>query len=76
MEAARKKINHSWQKVTRHLFPDLALSEEWLTVNLVSLYLLEGMAMRGDVHGAIPGKIVPWLKNQLLDMFDDVREVD
>ena len=76
METARKEIDQSWQKVTQLLFPDLALSEEWLPANLVTLYLLEGMAMRGDTHGAVPELIVPWLKNQLVEMFDDVREVD
>ena len=76
METARKEIDQSWQKVTQLLFPDLALSEEWLPANLVTLYLLEGMAMRGDAHGGVPELIVPWLKNQLVEMFDDVREVD
>ena len=76
METARKEIDQSWWKVTEHLFPDLALSEEWLTANMLTLYLLEGMAMRADFRGAIPGKIAPRLKNQLLDMFCDVREVD
>lgn len=76
MTTARKGIDQSWRRVTANLFPDLALSDEWLTGNLVTLYLLEGMAMRGDAHGQIPGVILPWLKNQLLEMFDDVREVE
>ena len=76
MGPACKEIDQPWWKVTEHLFPDLSLSEERLTANLLTVYLLEGTAMHGDVHGAIPGKIVPGLKNQLFDMFCDVRELD
>ena len=76
MATARKDIDRSWRKVTANLFPDLALSEEWVTGNLIALYVLEGMAMRGDADGQAPGLVVPWLKQQLLEMFDDVREVD
>ena len=76
MNSALAEIEESWVKVTHRLFPDLALSEEWATANLVSKYLLEGMAMRGDTEGPVPALIVPWLKERLVEMFSDVREVD
>lgn len=76
MESSMATIERSWSEVTKRLFPDLHQSEEWVTANLVSSYLLEGMAMRGDTDGLVPDRIVPWLKDRLVEMFADVREVD
>lgn len=73
---AMREFDASWGSVARSVFPDLALSEEFVTANLLTLYLLEGMAVRGETRGGIPNKMIPWLKEQLESMFADVQEVD
>lgn len=76
LEPTMREFDASWAKVTDSLFPDLALSDEYTRANLVTLYLLEGMAIRGDTKGMAPETVIPWLKSQLEEMFADVREVD
>jgi AcrR family transcriptional regulator len=73
---AMREFEGSWAKVASSLFPDLALSEKFSTANMLSLYLLEGMAVRGETTGDAPSTMIPWLKEQLNAMFEDVKEVD
>ena len=62
--------------MTESVFPDLALSEEFATANMLTVFLLEGMAVNGLIRGPVPEKMIPWLKDQLRDMFSDVNSVD
>ncbi len=73
---AIREFDNSWQKVSVNVFPDLALSEAFDTANMLTLYLLEGMAVRGVTTGRIPARMIPWLKTQLRAMFADVSEVN
>ena len=75
MAIDHQKLDESWAKVAVSLFPDLAQSEDFETANLLTVFLLEGMANREITKGTIPDKMVPWLKSQLSEMFADVREV-
>ena len=75
LEPALQEFDESWRKVSESVFPDLARSEEFATANLLTLFLLEGMAIRGITTGEVPERMVPWLKSQLKQMFEDVREV-
>lgn len=76
LKPALSEFDQSWRSVAESVFPDLALSEEFTTANMLTMYLLEGMAVRGVTTGQIPERMIPWLKTQLRDMFADVREVD
>ncbi len=76
MALANQELDESWAKVAVNVFPDLAQSEDFGTANLLTMFLLEGMANRGVTTGNIPEKMIPWLKDQLTDMFADVSEVD
>jgi AcrR family transcriptional regulator len=76
MLLANQELDEQWVKVAVSVFPDLAQSEDFGTANLLTMFLLEGMANRGVTTGNIPEKMIPWLKNQLTDMFADVSEVD
>lgn len=73
---AMQDFEQSWGKVAASVFPDLALSEEFTKANMLTLYLLEGMAVRGEPSGIAPRTMIPWLKEQLYAMFEDVREVN
>lgn len=61
-------------ETTRQLFPDLALSEAFEHGNLLTSYLLEGMAAAKLVQGAgVPeGKMLAWLKRELVRSYQDV----
>ena len=76
MKPAAREFQENWQRVAASVFPDLALSEEFETANLLTMYLLEGMAVNGVARGRIADKMIPWLKTQLRDMFSDVGDVD
>jgi len=76
MVVANQELDEQWTRVAVSVFPDLAQSEDFGTANLLTMFLLEGMANRGVTTGNIPEKMIPWLKNQLTDMFADVSEVD
>ncbi|MDA0978643.1 MAG: TetR/AcrR family transcriptional regulator [Proteobacteria bacterium] len=76
LRPAKREFDASWAKISQELFPDLALSEEFDEANLLTLYLLEGMAIRGDTRGRVPELMIPWLKKTLRQMFADVREID
>jgi AcrR family transcriptional regulator len=75
MALDHQKLDESWAKVAVSLFPDLAQSEDFETANLLTVFLLEGMANRGITTGNIPDKMIPWLKSQLSEMFADVSDV-
>lgn len=71
-----RKFEQSWQSITESVFPDFALSEAFDTANLVTVFLLEGMAVNGVTRGPVPKKLIPWLKSQLRDMLSDVDNLD
>lgn len=75
LEEASSEMELQWEKVTHSVFPDLAMSDEFQTANLLTLFLLEGMAIRGHTEGDVPNRMLPWLKAQLEQMFTDVRRV-
>lgn len=72
---ALREFDESWRKTAESVFPDLAVSEQFNTANLLTLFLLEGMAVRGVKGGEIPRIILPWLKTELRRMFADVKDV-
>ena len=76
MIPAIRQFEKSWQSITESVFPDFALSEAFDTANLVTVFLLEGMAVNGVTRGPVPKKLIPWLKSQLRDMLSDVNNLD
>jgi AcrR family transcriptional regulator len=70
-----QKLDESWAEVAISLFPDLAQSEDFETANLLTVFMLEGMANRGITTGSIPDKMILLLKSQLTEMFADVSDV-
>lgn len=76
MTVSKVELDQQWSEVSASVFPDLALSDEFVTANMLTSFLLEGMAMRGVTSGRVPDRMIPWLKDQLYRMFEDVREVD
>ena len=62
------------EATTRQLFPDLVLSEAYERGNLLTTYLLEGMAAAKLVQGArVPEKkVLGWLKRELVRSYQDV----
>lgn len=76
LRPALREFDASWGRLTRRLFPDLSLSESFMIGNLVTMYLLEGMTLRGDTEGPVPEAMIPWLKKLLGQMFEDVQEID
>ena len=75
MALDHQELDKSWAKVAASLFPDLAQSEDFNIANLLTMFLLEGMANRGITTGTIPDKMIPWLKTQLDSMFADVSDL-
>ncbi len=75
LKPAAKDFGESLRRVTRNVFPDLALSEEFETANLLTIFLLEGMAVNGISRGPVADKMVSWLKSQLRAMFSDVNDI-
>ena len=75
MAIDHQKLDESWAKVAVSLFPDLAQSEDFEAANLLTVFLLEGMANRGITAGYIPDKMITWLKSQLSKMLADVSDV-
>jgi AcrR family transcriptional regulator len=76
MIPAIRKFEQSWQSITESVFPDFAVSEAFDTANLVTVFLLEGMAVNGVTRGPVPKKLIPWLKSQLRSMLSDVGSLD
>lgn len=71
---ALKDFEKAFVETTRQLFPDLALSEAFEHGNLLTIYLLEGMAAAKIVKGAkVPEeKMLSWLKRELVRSYQDV----
>ena len=61
-------------ETSKDLFPDLALSESFDRANLLTMYLMEGMAMAHAVSGDnVPvERMLSWLKRELRRSFQDV----
>ena len=76
MDSGKKEFRDNWQEITARVFPDLALSEEFNTANELTYYLLEGLALSGATHGAVPKRMIRWLKGQLRIMSRDVQKVN
>lgn len=76
LDTSARKLDASWVRVAQKVFPDLALSEAFDEANMLTMYLLEGMAVNGHTRGIVPDRMIPWLKQQLEQMFLDVGEVD
>lgn len=71
------EFERAFYEATRQLFPDLTLSEAFERGNLLTLYLLEGMAAAKMVQGArVPEeKMLSWLKRELRRGYQDVLNV-
>ncbi|MFT5011374.1 MAG: AcrR family transcriptional regulator [Patiriisocius sp.] len=76
LKPASRSFEKSLQKVSASVFPDLALSEEFEKANMLTTYLLEGMAVNGVSNGAQADAMVSWLKTQLRAMFSDVTNIN
>ena len=76
LKVSGPELERQWEQVSRSVFPDLALSDAFKTANQLTLFLLEGMAVRGLTEGEVPDRMLPWLKSQLEQMFADVSGVD
>lgn len=76
MIPAIREFDNAWIKITRSVFPDFALSEEFVTANRLTVYLLEGMAVSGATSGPVPKQMIAWLKSQLRTLFRDVEVID
>ncbi len=73
---AVREYDQAAREATRKLFPDLALSGRFDLAVLVSLYLLEGLAVNKITRESIPQRdlVMSYLKKQLREMFSDVHE--
>jgi AcrR family transcriptional regulator len=76
LKPAVREFEAKFALISTSIFPDLALSEEFERANLLTVYLLEGMAVNGVSRGRIADMMVPWLKTQLRQMFSDVTDID
>ena len=61
-------------EAAKQLFPDLVLSEAYERGNLLTMYLLEGMAAAKMLRGIpVPEKkMLSWLKRELVRSYQDV----
>lgn len=71
---ALQEFERALAATTRELFPDLVPSEAYERGNLLTTYLLEGMAAAKLVQGTrVPEKkVLGWLKAELLRGYQDV----
>lgn len=76
LKPASRSFEKSLHKISASVFPDLALSEEFEKANLLTTYLLEGMAVNGVPNGPQADAMVSWLKTQLRTMFSAVTNID
>jgi AcrR family transcriptional regulator len=76
LKPAIREFDVKFAEISARVFPDLALSEEFERANLLTSFLLEGMAVNGVSKGPIADMMVPWLKTQLRAMFADVVDID
>lgn len=71
---ALKDFGKAMAATARELYPDLALSEAYERGNLLTTYLLEGMAAAKLIQGVpVPEKkVLDWLKRELVRSYQDV----
>jgi AcrR family transcriptional regulator len=71
---ALKEFSKAMAKTALELYPDLALSEAYERGNLLTNYLLEGMAAAKLVQGSPvqEKKVLDWLKRELVRSYQDV----
>ena len=76
LEPALSAFEEAAARVTRQLFPDLAQSRAFQRANLLTYYLLEGMAVaRATDPRPIPETLLlDWLKAELRESFQDVQQ--
>ena len=75
IKPATRSFEKGLDKIAASVFPDFALSEEFSRANMLTTFLLEGMAVNG-IRGPQADTMVEWLKNQLRNMFSDVDNID
>lgn len=76
IDIAYADFNHAWAKLSRRIFPDLALSEEFENANMLTTFLLEGMAVHTELPDEASQRMIKLLKRQLAYMFADVSSVE
>lgn len=71
---AIREFDKSWLELVREVFPDLAQSEAFQQANLITLYLLEGLAANRHTRSAdkVADSVLTWLKTELRRAFADV----
>ena len=71
---ALKDFGKAMAEAALELYPDLALSEAYERGNLITIYLLEGMAAAKMVQGSPvqEKKVLSWLKRELVRSYQDV----
>ena len=74
MIPATEEFDRLGLEATRELFPDLAMSEEFMRAHHLSLYLLEGLAANRFTRntGPMAEELLVWLKGELRRSFQDV----
>ncbi len=75
IKPATRSFERGLDKIAASVFPDFALSEEFSRANMLTTFLLEGMAVNG-IRGPQADTMVAWLKGQLGAMFSDVDNID
>lgn len=75
LDPALRAFEQQAAETTRQLFPDLARSAGFKRANLITFYLLEGMAVaRATSTADIPEDLLlDWLKTELQRSFEDVQ---
>jgi len=71
---AIEEFDRAWIVSTREIFPDLAQSQEFQRANLITLFLLEGLAANLHTRKATKAaaELLVWLKAELRRSFTDV----
>ena len=74
LKPAIESMSVAWVAASKRIFPDLALSEAFDRANLLTGFMMEGMAMSNTVEGAnVPVQMMlSWLKRELRRSFQDV----
>lgn len=69
-----ESMSAAWIETSKRVFPDLALSEAFSRANLLTGFMMDGMAMSHAVAGAkVPVQMMlSWLKRELRRSFQDV----
>ncbi len=71
---AIREFDAKWANLTSAIFPDLAQSEQFMNANLLTLFLLEGLAVNRFTRATsqTSERILKLLKYQLKELFADV----